>query len=830
MDAALNERAFRYFRQLSEHTARKAPPLPDLASFEQVLWFGEAPLSPGCFSIMRDGPDEIEPDLWLRICRLPEPAMPPPPEACRDWYRESQLLNASAAPELVARLRTVPGNPVRGTPDCFAELKDHPEVETAWFDYLLSQWTPWAQRHRSWQAHHSFHTALCAAERALREPGANRELVVAFGLLTWARPELPPIRRHLVALRASLRFEAASGTIELKRFLPFEAPALEWDVVDPALGPPRGVTSLCEKLLAGAAVDVWAPGNLAPAVMPWVHALDDLGAYSTALLPPAAATSQPVVTFAPAIILRRRGHGPMVRFLDAVAASLRSRRSEDIPSLIRELCEAPEGAMPPPAPHEAPLAISPPERRRLVMDAVRNQGGIALQGPAGSDRFRTIADLVLHLLAEGKRILITGQCESDLLPVLGHLPAGLEPLCMAWLAPYPDARKTIEAALLALHRKLMSGSSEAPPPPEGQLENETPSSAEPDHAKLFSLWPLSECQDLLRDLERLEAALAAVRTNAPAWTVSVLHDVLRGEACALMDLYLRHETAVGRLRVRSVTAKSRQIVIPAGMDRSKVRSDASTLLAHVQEGGGFGFGPFRARPVRQALYLLRSVRLDGHPCDDEISLKDLVEHLTIEESRADLWRHIANVGGVGSDATTPPHDGDLDRTLSILRKIRSVTVMLERIRKRLAARPEISLPDWEDIAAVRAFRGDIEAAAAHVANERGKSNAAAASDTHDSARAVAQAWRAWRARVTEKEPMAIPALVVPISRLDEAVRTAADVYDVAIIVSADQCGPETCVVFYLASSIVALVDGSGSVERHAFADALRGFGAPVAIQ
>ena len=46
-----------------------------------------------------------------------------------------------------------------------------------------------------------------------------------------------------------------------------------------------------------------------------------------------------------------------------------------------------------------------------------------------------------------------------------------------------------------------------------------------------------------------------------------------------------------------------------------VKAHAKALLEHLAAGGTLGIGPFRPKVVKEALYLIKEVRVDGQQCN-----------------------------------------------------------------------------------------------------------------------------------------------------------------------------------------------------------------------
>ncbi len=61
-------------------------------------------------------------------------------------------------------------------------LKDHPEVEDAWLEYLVNQWEPWAEEMRRWQEVQHIYEDVDFMRRRLEEAEERYELLAVVPL------------------------------------------------------------------------------------------------------------------------------------------------------------------------------------------------------------------------------------------------------------------------------------------------------------------------------------------------------------------------------------------------------------------------------------------------------------------------------------------------------------------------------------------------------------------------------------------------------------------------------------------------------------------------
>lgn len=86
----------------------------------------------------------------------------------------------------------------------------------------------------------------------------------------------------------------------------------------------------------------------------------------------------------------------------------------------------------------------------LVAKHLERNEAVLVQGPPGTGKTHTIANMIGHLLAEGKRILVTSYSEKALGVVKEHVIPELQTLCISLLKD-AESRKELEATLEGIH-------------------------------------------------------------------------------------------------------------------------------------------------------------------------------------------------------------------------------------------------------------------------------------------------------------------------------------------------------------------------------------------
>ncbi|MEE8074136.1 MAG: AAA domain-containing protein [Candidatus Binatia bacterium] len=98
-----------------------------------------------------------------------------------------------------------------------------------------------------------------------------------------------------------------------------------------------------------------------------------------------------------------------------------------------------------------------PEQERVIL-RLEETGAVLVQGPPGTGKSHTIANLIGHLLAQKKSILVTSHTSKALRVVREHVPKSLQSLCVAVLGNDDDNNKQLEESVTGIVNYLSSTS------------------------------------------------------------------------------------------------------------------------------------------------------------------------------------------------------------------------------------------------------------------------------------------------------------------------------------------------------------------------------------
>ncbi len=441
----------------------------EIDEYERVLWLSEIPREEGCFVHIWEN-DEPNPEEWIVIQGIDEPACPLAPVECEGFYDISSLFDKNNTPELYEEIVYSSSNnlPHKGNleylnkPIKVKSIKNYSKIEDAWDKYIKEKWIPWKEKHNKWERIHKIYISLFSINQEQIRVGEEYELVLGTGLITWKTPSGKNIRRHLLVTDIQLVFEA-----NLKKFTIQPNPngcnfRAEFDMFDDEDFP--GIEKKIEKLVKEADDNPWNMTQNGKIFRSFINSIHTKGQYSETMKPTVVGEypTSPRIEFAPAIILRKRpnkGHlSCLIKIKDIVIKSMKN-----IPETFIDLSEIKlnntsskndfdsvskllDGELLFPKPAN--------EEQRLIVEKLKISNGVLIQGPPGTGKSHTIANLISHLLAKGQRILITAKSPRALKVLERLIPKDLLSLCVCLLGVGSEERKSMESSINGILNKL----------------------------------------------------------------------------------------------------------------------------------------------------------------------------------------------------------------------------------------------------------------------------------------------------------------------------------------------------------------------------------------
>jgi very-short-patch-repair endonuclease len=439
-------------------------------------------------------PPELAP--WLRAEARPVPERPPVllSERVVDVSADeaSELVDAGlTAMEQVAQLDIKPGNQERwAVPLRSAEL---PDVNAALESYVSGPWQVWAAeeapRRQAMRVYETLYKAQAQIAAATGEGG--QELVIGIGLVRWSRPPYH-LNVPIIEQRAEFELDESNGTLAIlpRNVSPLPAlrPFMEMSIGG-AAALQREMTTRLEAIAKDpdVAFGPFQPGSFLPVLETCAARLDASGT----VLPPEEhlkeATEALRISPTFCVIVRTRRDDILRDDIRRLSEAV-TRDEADLPETARRFVVAPPdevvtnigsvempslgignsswNAESPSEPQQPmkrpgewlffPLPANEEQEeiaRRLEQNDVY---GVVVQGPPGTGKTHTIANIIGHFMAKGRRVLVSAHTADALAAIRDKLPDTLRNLTIAVTHSDREGARQLEEAVSALATRVQN--------------------------------------------------------------------------------------------------------------------------------------------------------------------------------------------------------------------------------------------------------------------------------------------------------------------------------------------------------------------------------------
>ena len=452
----------RVFRFLKELNQLRNPVPRDLSGYSEVMRLDSWPIHP--LIVIRRGDrheedDEssgaVELEPLVRIRRANLTPCPKPPEALDGWLKPGWQA-AQAEVEVLAS-RNFPSKETGSISVQFEEGEDRVAALKAWTEVR----TRWATAERPAIAARELFERVHALWTTMQREGDRVELVLADGILSV--PE-HSIRHPVLLQRVNLEFDPSgpefrfSGTpekVELHRALLRMMPNIEGVMI-----------AHFDKELEAQPVEPLGSESADGFLRRLVQGLFTDGEFLDGK-DRAGLTNRPGLWRDAVIFLRPRTAG-LTTVLDYIVEDLEDEDTEPPEGLTRivgvetreevpPLGEAGQDTIQraPPGP-ELDILFSKPANAEQYEIARRlaKAKAVLVQGPPGTGKTHTIANLLGHLLAQGKTVLVTAHTTKALRVLRGQVDKALQPLCLSVLEGDADSQAQLSRAAQEIANRL----------------------------------------------------------------------------------------------------------------------------------------------------------------------------------------------------------------------------------------------------------------------------------------------------------------------------------------------------------------------------------------
>jgi very-short-patch-repair endonuclease len=442
-----------------------------------------------------DGEDEV----WLAVERLHESAPPDVAGAeLRPWVRTTQepteeprLHDAISGSSLIAAgthcstESDPPQHKPTVDPETTVKLADHDRqahVMAQFATYVDTKWRPWAEveklRRKTIRLYSQLFTLKQQIEGGLVE--AQLELLWAVGVGIW-NFDGATVSYPLVGRLVEMSLNPVTAELEIR---PRDVDArieIDWyaSVDNPGI---PGLEKAAKEFFASATT-TFSPfdrGTFEPLLRTAATNLDANGTYwPDEVLPSERTLPKPddklKVTDTWLLFARPRTNNVFLQDLDKLKA--RAEEAESFPPAVAAIVTEPDASNEiVDLPDFRGISGSYHSNRDASGNKVRDvyfpkpfndeqfhivqlldvSDGVVVQGPPGTGKTHTIANVICHYLAEGKRVLVTSMKDPALREVQEKLPDEIRPLAISLLSSEQEGMKQFEHAIHKIASEVQS--------------------------------------------------------------------------------------------------------------------------------------------------------------------------------------------------------------------------------------------------------------------------------------------------------------------------------------------------------------------------------------
>jgi very-short-patch-repair endonuclease/DNA polymerase III delta prime subunit len=478
------EKYLQVFNYLLEFSKIRSKPVKDIENSEtrypEILWFADIPQFNGFDCITFPNYNQ-EADYWLLINKPKnEPISPKFPslsQTLNDWINIETLIDENVIPTLKDRI-------IEDNKELL--LSARPEISREFKDYLSNKWLSDLNYYRNelnifrlkvddYEKQINIYKQLFTISNKSQQFGEEFELVVGIGLLNFHEDSnTPKICRHILTTKVEIVFDTSHGESFIKVF-----PSIDSEMqieTDAIIDLPDQFDShtiieaekkVAEFLRINNIADNPFDKQIDEAIQIFADRIRTDGQSSNLIKKPIELAKKPTIYFAPALILRKRNtksftalYEKIIENIDLADDSINIDSINDLIGHLEKPCKDSDNTQDIEDTNLSPSddTIYFPkkynEEQIEIIEKARRFNKVLVQGPPGTGKSHTIANLICHLLANGKKVLVTAYTKRALEVLKNQLPLDFQHLAVNLLSGDTSSIQDLEASVNSINDEL----------------------------------------------------------------------------------------------------------------------------------------------------------------------------------------------------------------------------------------------------------------------------------------------------------------------------------------------------------------------------------------
>ncbi|MGP5009503.1 AAA domain-containing protein [Psychrobacter glacincola] len=374
-------------------------------------------------------------------------------------------------------------------------LKDFPAKDTVrdeFNTYLKDIWKPWLEQEKLVRQSIALYSSLFMLNQQLQGNLADAQLELVWGVGVALRKSAD-YEQSSKQIKYPLLTQSVEITLDQKTMALLIKPTLSTPTLETepfSIEENQGLARLLKNSKdfydsEDVSLSPFLPSSYEPILKSAVTLLDSSGVYqpdhtSAGDRKIPKAQNNLIVTNTWVIMARPRSNNIFLQDLNNLSIQLESVTDIDLPSALKAMLTEPatenkENILPAyrglsmvsgsdsyigtPAELYFPKAFN--DEQVQIIQQLDVHDGVVVQGPPGTGKTHTIANVICHYLALGKRVLVTSMKDPALKVLQGQLPESIRPLAVSLLTSENEGLKQFEHTIKKISSEVSSINREA---------------------------------------------------------------------------------------------------------------------------------------------------------------------------------------------------------------------------------------------------------------------------------------------------------------------------------------------------------------------------------
>lgn len=392
---------------------------------------------------------------WLTVKQPDKPKPVHIPTELETYLNRAAVRKTTQRPKLNAQYDALKKASLIGsehvTPDALRARAEAKHIEGMFNAWLETTWNVWVSKTRPYEQAFDLYQKLFDLYLRLDKDSDYFELLFGHCILTWSGRRAADY--PLILTSAHMIFKEDTGTILIEAFAPSRLSVAPFEGTDL---PGYDLLARYQDAFNEDPVNVW---NLHDADEMFQHIAKQLGASSrinnTLDLKPG---EDPVLQQGWCLLLRKRTDNTSA-FYRGLAKKLQEfdylpEAFDAMFSNVSVVKSATGGPIDDGISDRLLMPLPANEDQKRIIEQLSHNSGVTVQGPPGTGKSHTIVNLISHLLAHGKRVLVTAEKAQALAVLQNKIPEEIRDFAVASIGESVADTETLRLSIQRMQDSL----------------------------------------------------------------------------------------------------------------------------------------------------------------------------------------------------------------------------------------------------------------------------------------------------------------------------------------------------------------------------------------